>query len=288
MAEEHIAVRHFREYLRIKTVQPKPDYLGARDFLERYAKDLQLQFRTLEVRSKIASRSLTNIISRHTDVVPVSEDKWKHDPFAAEKLENGDIVARGSQDMKCVGIQYLEAIRILKQAGKKPKRTIHLTFVPDEEIGGQDGMRGFVQLKEFKDLNIAFALDEGLANEGKNYKAYYGERAPWWIRVKAIGQAGHGSRFLEPNATIRLINVINRLLAFREAEKQRLKYGRKEDGRMLTLGDVTTTNLTILNAGVQVNVVPEVAEAFFDIRIAPTVDLHDFKEQLEEWCSADG
>ena len=30
------------------------------------------------------------------------------------------------------------------------KRTIHLSFVPDEEIGGLDGMKVFVHTKEFK------------------------------------------------------------------------------------------------------------------------------------------
>lgn len=34
------------------------------------------------------------------------------------------------QDMKCVGMQYLEAIRRMKAAGKQLLRTIHITFVP--------------------------------------------------------------------------------------------------------------------------------------------------------------
>jgi aminoacylase len=33
------------------------------------------------------------------------QECWKHDPFSAHKDANGDIYARGSQDMKCVGIQ---------------------------------------------------------------------------------------------------------------------------------------------------------------------------------------
>ena len=37
--------------------------------------------------------------------------------------------------MKCVCIQYVEAIRRLKAANKNFKRTVHLSFVPDEEIG---------------------------------------------------------------------------------------------------------------------------------------------------------
>lgn len=32
--------------------------------------------------------------------------------------------------MKSVGIQYLEAIRYLKEDGVRLKRTVHITFVP--------------------------------------------------------------------------------------------------------------------------------------------------------------
>ena len=35
-----------------------------------------------------------------------------------------------AQDMKCCGMWYLEAIRVLKAAGKKFPRTIHISFVP--------------------------------------------------------------------------------------------------------------------------------------------------------------
>lgn len=35
------------------------------------------------------------------------QEHWKYDPFSAHKEPNGDIYARGAQDMKCVGIQYV-------------------------------------------------------------------------------------------------------------------------------------------------------------------------------------
>lgn len=59
------------------------------------------------------------------------QDSWSYPPFAAEKVD-GKIYARGSQDMKCVGMQYLEAIRRLKADGATCKRTLHCTFVPGE------------------------------------------------------------------------------------------------------------------------------------------------------------
>lgn len=70
------------------------------------------------------------VLNSHMDVVPVFADKWKHDPFGAEMDAEGRIFARGSQDMKCVGMQYLAAIRALKKSGATMKRTIHASFVP--------------------------------------------------------------------------------------------------------------------------------------------------------------
>ncbi|KAJ3010917.1 adenylate cyclase [Thoreauomyces humboldtii] len=269
-------------------MQPTPDYKSCSAFLEKYAKELGLDYHSVEcVKGKPSciltwkgkDASIPAIMANcHTDVVPVSADKWTHDPFAADKLENGDIIARGAQDMKCVGIQYLESIRKLKAAGVQPLRT-------EEEIGGQEGMKLLVKTDEFKKLNIGFALDEGLANPEDGYKLFYGERAPWWITITAKGGAGHGSQFIEPSATSRLVKVLGKFFAFREAEANRLKFGKKEDGTHFKLGDVTTTNVTILKGGVQHNVVPETASAGIDIRVAPTVNLNAFKAQIESWCA---
>jgi len=62
------------------------------------------------------------------------------------------------------------------------------------------------------------------------------------------------------------------------------------------LGDVTTLNVTMLNAGVScdggktyaLNVIPTDAEAGFDVRICPTLATTDFKTMLDEWCREEG
>lgn len=60
------------------------------------------------------------------------QEKWTYKPFSAHIDDKGNIYARGAQDMKCVGIQYLEAVRRLKQRNITLRRTLHLTFVPGE------------------------------------------------------------------------------------------------------------------------------------------------------------
>jgi aminoacylase len=102
------------------------------------------------------------ILNSHMDVVPVFEEYWTHKPFDAEMDEEGRIFARGAQDMKCVGMQYLGAMRYFNRRGITFRRTIHVMFVPEEELGGDGGMADFINTIEFRQLNAGFSLDEGL------------------------------------------------------------------------------------------------------------------------------
>uniref|UniRef100_A0A8C8W7E7 N-acyl-aliphatic-L-amino acid amidohydrolase n=1 Tax=Peromyscus maniculatus bairdii TaxID=230844 RepID=A0A8C8W7E7_PERMB len=211
---EHPSVTLFRQYLRIRTVQPNPDYGAAIAFLEERAHQLGLSCQKVEVAPGFVITVLTwlgtnptlpsILLNSHTDVVPVFKEHWHHDPFEAFKDSEGYIYARGAQDMKCVSIQYLEAVRRLKSEGHRFPRTIHLTFVPDEEVGGHKGMELFVKRPEFQALRAGFALDEGLANPTDAFTVFYSERSPWWIRVTSTGKPGHASRFIEDTAAEKL------------------------------------------------------------------------------------
>jgi aminoacylase len=117
------------------------------------------------------------LLNSHTDVVPAMLEHWTVPPFEGI-LKDGRIYGRGAQDMKCVCIQYIVALRKLKSIGFIPTRTIHLSFVPDEEIGGS-GMKALMRSEFFKSLRIGIAFDEGLANEGDAFSVFYGERLPW-------------------------------------------------------------------------------------------------------------
>ena len=185
--------------------------------------------------------------------------------------------------MKCVGIQHLEAVKRLKTAGIRLKRTIHITFVPDEETGGLNGMKLFVKTDLFKSLNVGFGLDEGLASPTDEIPLYYGERSKYWIKVICNGSPGHGSRFLENTAGEKARRVINRLFQFRDEQQHKL-----ETNPELTLGDVTTVNLTLMEGGVQVNVVPDKFILTFDFRITPTTNIDQFDKMLRGWLAEAG
>lgn len=60
------------------------------------------------------------------------------------------------------------------------KLLISIYFIlADEEIGGMEGMKKFVHMNEFRNLNVGFALDEGMASPNDDYALFYAERCIW-------------------------------------------------------------------------------------------------------------
>ncbi|KAF6312439.1 aminoacylase 1 [Rhinolophus ferrumequinum] len=96
---EHPSVTLFRQYLRIRTVHPKPDYGAAVAFLEERARQLGLGCQKVEVAPGLVVTVLTwpgtnpklssLVLNSHTDVVPVFKEHWSHDPFEAFKDAEG-------------------------------------------------------------------------------------------------------------------------------------------------------------------------------------------------------
>lgn len=290
---EQPSVTRFRQYLRINTMQPSPNYYAALEFLKQQADELGLEFKIIMTGSekkpmgrmtwKGSNPNLKSVLlSSHMDVVPVFPDQWKYEPFSAHKDENGNIFARGSQDMKCVTCWYLEAIRRLKSEGRSFARTIHLLFTADEEIGS-DATKSFVKTQEFKDLNLSFGLDEGIANPGNLMRVFYGERSVWWFKVTCQGNPGHASAFIENTAVQKLHNVMTSALAFRKEQEDKFK-ANPEAGQ----GAVTSLNITVVEGGIQPNVVPAFMTATIDMRVTPMVKESEMRAKIQKWCEDAG
>jgi aminoacylase len=235
------------------------------------------------------------LLNSHYDVVPVMAEHWTVPAWNGIR-QDSRIYGRGAQDMKCVCAQYLVAIKKLKKMDFKPVRTVHISYVPDEEVGGSHGMGLLLQSDWYSEIVIDLALDEGLASENDDYSVFYGERLPWWVRVTAEGNTGHGSRFIEGTAVEQILGMTQRAMAFRQQQKDILHGTGKHAGcshavsQKKVLGDVTSLNITLLRAGVQaggkdvLNVVPAYAEAGFDIRISPHMDPAEMRSTLDLWC----
>lgn len=133
----------------------------------------------------------------------------------------------------------------------------------------------FVKSEAFRRLNIGVMLDEGIATQNEIFTVYYSERSQWVIRVKCFGTTGHGSLLYENTAGEKIRHVINCFMDYRAEQLAKLKQNPK-----LSIGDVTTVNLTMLDGGIQHNVVPAMLEATFDVRLAADVDRSAFERTV--------
>ncbi|CAB3254950.1 unnamed protein product [Arctia plantaginis] len=286
--ESNPAIINLRNYLRIRSVHPNVNYDDCITYIRGQASEIGLPVHVYEPRPKKPVAVITwegtepslpsILLNSHMDVVPVFEKSWRYPPFEAH-LKDGFIYGRGVQDMKSVAVQYLECVKRLKAKSIRLKRTVHLSFVPDEEIGGEPGMGQFVKTDDFKKLNVGFALDEGIGSATDEYQIFSGERTIWHLKVVCPGKSGHGSLLLPDNNGEKLRYMIDKLMDIRSESKKQLA-----DHPEWTIGDVTTVNLTMLSGGIQSNVVPEKLTATFDIRIALSVDQKQFEDTIKRWC----
>ncbi|WRX15132.1 Peptidase M20 - like 1 [Theobroma cacao] len=263
--EQSRIISRFQEYLQINTAQPSPEYQKSTHFILSQANSISLESQVIEfVKGKPvvllkwpgSDPSLPSVLlNSHTDVVPSEYSKWVHPPLGAHIDGEGNIFARGTQDMKCVGMQYLEAIRRLKSSGFHPKRSLYLSFVPDEEIGGHDGAEKLAYSDVIKDLNVDVVLDE--------------------------------AKLYDNSAMENLFKSIESIRRFRASQFDLVKAGLKAEG------EVISVNMAFLKAGIPsptgfvMNLQPSEAEAGFDIRIPPTANAESLEKRIvEEWAPA--
>ncbi|KAL4271345.1 hypothetical protein GQ457_13G010330 [Hibiscus cannabinus] len=296
-SQEDTPIARFRRYLQFKTAHPNPNYADPVSFLLSQANALGLQARTLEfVPSKPvllltwpgSHPSLPSVLfNSHLDSVPAEPSKWIHPPFSATLTPDGKIYARGAQDDKCIAMQYLEAIRNLKAKGFTPLRTLHVSYVPDEEIGGFDGSAKFVKSKEFEGLNVGFVLDEGQASTGDEFRVFYADRSPWGLVIKATGAPGHGSRMYDNGAMENLMKSVEVITKFRESQFDVVKSGEAMNSEVISVNPVYLKAGIPSPTGFVMNMQPSEAEAGFDLRLPPTADPVLIRKRIaEEWAPA--
>lgn len=277
-------IERLQQYLRINTAHPNPDYAGAVSFLSAQARSIGLESLTLEftpgkpllLLSWIGSDpSLPSLLlNSHIDSVPADPSHWIHPPFSAHRDSDGRIFARGAQDDKSIAIQYLEALRNLKARGFSPLRSIHVSLVPDEEIGGADGHEKFIASEEFRVLNVGFVLDEGQASPTDEFRVFYADRLPWSLIVNTVGAPGHGSKMYDGSAAENLMECVEAVARFRESQFDQVKAG------LRTASEVISVNPVYLKAGTPTPTVSYSNQLFFFINFFNKYSfLYNFMQQ---------
>jgi acetylornithine deacetylase/succinyl-diaminopimelate desuccinylase-like protein len=240
------------------------------------------------------------VLHGHLDVVPAFADDWSVDPFGAEVID-GMIWGRGAVDMKGVDAMYLEAVRRLISSGRKPARDIVIAFFADEEHGGRRGAKWMAENypDDFRGATEAISEVGGFSIQIAGKRTYLiqtAEKGIQWLRLAASGMQGHGSLVHHDNAVAHLAGAMARIADHRwpldisptverllrgAAELQDITYEPTEErvaqiiagmgpvSRMIEASVRNTSNPSMLDAGYKVNVIPEVASGFADVRFLP-------------------
>ena len=249
------------------------------------------------------------LFTAHMDVVPIepgTEQDWQHPPFAGV-VAAGRIYGRGTLDDKMGLMGHLEAAEQLLAQGFAPVRTLVFAFGHDEEIGGTSGAKAIAARMRELGLHFAWMADEGgmLVTDnpllpGKTMAMVnVAEKGYLTLILQAIGEGGHSSNPPAVSTIGRLANAVARIeanpfpprlvppmeamleaLAPEMGQPERFVFEnlwltgplviRNMAGTRITAPFVrTTTALTMFNAGVKENVVPQRAEARVNFRLLP-------------------
>ena len=108
------------------------------------------------------------LLNHHMDVVAADPAAWTHPPFSGA-LADGFVWGRGTLDTKNLGVIFLLALETLIKGGARFRRPIVFLAVPDEETGGEQGMRWLVE-NHAAALDPEWVWDEG----GSGFKDMFG------------------------------------------------------------------------------------------------------------------
>ena len=130
-------------------------------------------------------------IVSHMDVVPTGDrDKWSSEPFNPI-VKDGRLIGRGVEDNGQALIASLYAVRAILDLGMKPKRTVKLAFVADEEVGSLYGIQYLVKQNLFSPDDLLLVPDYG-APDGSVIEVV--EKSHLQLKVTTRGKQVHASR----------------------------------------------------------------------------------------------
>jgi acetylornithine deacetylase len=209
------------------------------------------------------------MLSGHTDVVPVDGQNWTLPPFEMT-ARDGRLYGRGAADMK--GFVACALAACLK-ASKMPLRTpLHLALSYDEEIGCI-GVRSLVDMLQAAPQQPLICI----VGEPTNMQVATGHKGKLAARAICKGREGHSA--LAPLA-LNAIHLGCDFVAALRREQERLARDGARDGDY----DIpyTTVHAGKMNAGVALNIVPNLCQVDFEIRNVAADDPLEILNRLRE------
>lgn len=77
-----------------------------------------------------------------------------------------------------------------------------------------------------------------MASPNEYYRAFYAERCPWWLVIRATGAPGHGAKLYDNTAMENILKSIESVRRFRAAQFDLVKSGLKNEGEVISVNPV--------------------------------------------------
>lgn len=215
-------------------------------------------------------------ILTHLDVVPPGDlAAWTVTKPFEPVVKDGKVYGRGSEDNGQAMVSSLIAAKALLDLGVKPRRTIAIAMVSDEEAGSEYGVKYLARNHSdmFDKRDVALVPDAGASDGGFIEVA---EKSILWARLRIRGLQVHASiphKGLNPHrVAAEYLTLLDRLI--------REKYGRVDP---LFEPPFTTCEPTMVkNPSTSPNIIPGEHEVVVDCRVLPGYSLDDLLNDMRK------
>jgi acetylornithine deacetylase/succinyl-diaminopimelate desuccinylase-like protein len=156
------------------------------------------------------------LVHGHLDVVPGRGVRLGRAPVLRGDSAGVRLGPRRDRMKHMVGMS-LAVARQLRRDGAVPLRDVVFAFFADEEAGGFQGARRFVEHRRDLFDGVTEAISEvggfslTVRDGVRAYLVETAEKGSVWLRLKVRGAAGHGSMLHADNAVARLAAAVARL-----------------------------------------------------------------------------
>jgi len=215
-------------------------------------------------------------ILTHLDVVPPGDlNKWTVTKPFEPLVKDGKIYGRGSEDNGQSLVASLYAVKALMNLGIRPKRTIILAFVSDEETGSKHGLKWLMKEhpEVFRKDDLVLVPDAG-NSEGSFIEV--AEKSRLMFQVKTIGRQTHA---MSPEKGINA-HLIGMKFATTLHE---MLYKQYSEENVLFDPPISTFEPTKKEKNVDaINIIPGEDVLYFDCRVLPEHNLDDILDTIHE------
>jgi len=204
------------------------------------------------------------LLNSHHDTVKAN-DSWTESPFAATE-KDGKIIGLGSNDAGASLVCLIATFCHFYAMSDLPFNLV-LAATAEEEISGQGGIESLIHHKDFPE--IAWAI----VGEPTDCQVAIAEKGLMVIDATCTGKAGHAARNEGINAIEIAVSDIQKI------------QGHRFERVSEVLGAVKTT-VTVIHAGKQHNVIPDLCTYTIDCRVNELYTLAEILTELQSIVEA--